>query len=442
MVAAAAAAGLLALAPGAAGSRSSAGGWLDKGMHVVGGPVSSGGRLLVLAAGSRRQVSLEAIDPANGKVAWRRPEVFSRVTQLAGLSPDVLGDVALAMLPVPSAPRSERTELAGIDVATGKQLWRTGPLFVDDVPTACPPPLLFEAFCVITGSERAPALVAIHATSGRQQAVAKGIGRSILARAGLYEPVTRPATLVGVEAPGGVRWKRTFARLFGSGRFDPSDGWDVADYGSEVVITVGSPLNGGALHLDQAKTIALDPQTGKVLWRRAGAFRCFGQLFVQGPFLCEGTGTVSSGNGATLKVSKGATLTLEGFSPTTGQITWRVRVDDIAELAAGVPRFVDETDMIVTVHGKRRVLDVTTGLTSPIPTGTVAWCARDNSFPTAGEQQSYRVGTNLFAACTVTGRPASTAPPTGVVGISIGNVFVWPDPSGLKAVPSGGALSI
>jgi len=89
--------------------------WVDGGLHVVGGPVASGGRVVVLVSSPDRSVWLEAVDAKTGAVKWKLPEGFSGITAGVVTDPVVHDGIVLALVPA-GARTSRLVRLEGVRV--------------------------------------------------------------------------------------------------------------------------------------------------------------------------------------------------------------------------------------------------------------------------------------------------------------------------------------
>jgi hypothetical protein len=180
------------------------------------------------------------------------------------------------------------------------------------------------------------------------------------------------------------------------------------------------------------ETVGFSTASGRRLWHDRGLFQCDGEDLVDAPFICLMTGTIAAKAGK-LATSKGATMTLEGFAPATGKITWRVPGADLIELMAGHPPILDSDHLLVTVSGKRVVLDLRTGKTAAPAPGSVFWCGHENFF--FGPEKGIQAGVERFSPCDASGRTvAGSGSQTPLIGTRVGDAFVWPEPNGLRAV--------
>jgi len=297
--------------------------WVDKGMDVVGGPVSGGGKALVLVRSADKATWLEAIDPASGNVTWKYRWGFSDITSGVITPPIAHGNVALLL--TPGAKNDGLVRLEGIEISTGRVIWRGGrTIYVADAPTACPQSLGAQAFCVVfilpTGGS---GLIAIAPETGLELALVPNVIRAMSTTAGVYQASTRTPTLVDVRVPGGVRWTKTVTSLYGANH-SPDYGWDLDVYGNVDVGTISHKNTTKPIQLAGDTTIGVSESTGRRLWNIAGLFQCGGASGLRVAFTCRLTGTVASPSPGKLVPSKDASVTIEGFE--IGRASCRERV--------------------------------------------------------------------------------------------------------------------
>lgn len=408
-------------------------------MHVVGGPVAGGGRVLVLVSASDRSVWLEAVDARTGKVAWKLPESFSEITPGVETTPLVHAGVVLALVPVGGAG-SPYVRLEGVRVASGAVAWRSrSRSVVTDAPSSCPQPLGRNGFCVVaaTAPGKPSALVALAPATGAGAAVVPGVERSMSTTPGLYQAYSTPSVLIGVRTPGGTVWGQPVSRLFGAG-YDPNDGWDFDQSGAAWIGFVGKARHGTTVPLGGQNTIAVSQATGKRLWSDPGVFECGGQDILTGDWLCLLTGTATLTASGKVTTSKDASLTLEGFDPATGRITWRLPAGHIADLMRGDVAIGDAHHLLVsTPQARKLVVDLRNGATAAPAAGQAFWCGHANFFriaPPKGVTTPQRVGSNLYAPCNASRQPLTALPGApAVAAVDVGPMRVWAAPAGLEA---------
>jgi outer membrane protein assembly factor BamB len=421
----------------------SSGAWVDRGLHVVGGPVAAGGRVVVLVSAPDRSVWLEAVDATTGAVKWKLPEQFSAITAGVAAPPVVLDGIALALVPAAGA-KSPLVRLEGVRVGSGAIAWRgQAPAVVDDAPTSCPPPAGARDFCLVAASSLStpPVLVALRAATGTVEATVPGIERLMSTAPGLYETSSRPVTVAGVRTPGGPAWEQPVSALFGAG-YDPDYGWDFDRFGAVEAGSVGrAPAGGNTIALDTAKTVGLSTAGGKRLWSDPGAFDCFGADDLSGAWLCRLTGTASASPSGKITASPDATLTLEGFDPATGAVRWRVPTGHggIAAMLSGDVALGDAHHLSIrSAQGGRLLVDLRSGATSRPAPGQILWCAHANFFTIErplGVGSPQRVGASRYTPCDAAGHAVSGVPSGSVPGVAhSAGMRVWASPTGLEGV--------
>jgi outer membrane protein assembly factor BamB len=416
--------------------------WVDRGLHVVGGPVPAGGRVVVLVSAPDRSVWLEAVDAKTGAVKWKLLEGFSGITAGVVTAPVVHDGIVLSFVPA-GGRTSPLVRLEGVRVGSGAIAWRgRAPAVVTDAPTSCPAPLGARGFCLVAASSPStpPGLVALSAQSGMVEATVPGIQRLMSTTPGLYQTSGRPSALVGVRTPGGTDWGQRVSAFFGAG-YDPDYGWNFDRLGAVEAGSVGrAPVGHNTVALDTGKTVGLSSATGKRLWSDRGVFECFGVDGLPGPWLCRLTGTATATASGKITASADATLTLEGFDPATGSIHWRVPTarNEIAAMLGGDVAVADTNRLLVrSPQGRALVVDLRSGATSPPAPGQVFWCAHANFFkinPPLGIS-AQRVGSSRYGPCDAAGHAVTAVPSTSAPAIAqAAGMRVWASPSGLEAI--------
>jgi outer membrane protein assembly factor BamB len=416
--------------------------WVDRGLHVVGGPVAAGGRVVVLVSAPDRSVWLEAVDAKTGAVKWKLPEGFSAITAGVVTAPVVDDGIVLALVPA-GGRTSALVRLEGVRVASGAIAWRgRAPAVVTDGPTSCPAPLGPHGFCLVAASSpsTSPSLVALSAPHGTVEATVPGVQRLMSTTPGLYQTSGRPSVLVGVRTPGGTDWGQRVSALFGAG-YDPDYGWVFDRFGAVEAGSVGrTPVGGNTVALGTGKTVGLSSATGKRLWSDRGVFECFGVDGLPGPWLCRLTGTATASASGKITASADSTLTLEGFDPATGGIRWRVPTahTEVAAMLGSDVALADADRLLVrSRQGRELVVDLRSGTTSRPARGQVFWCAHANFFkinPPLGIG-AQRVGSSLYGPCDAARHAVTGAPPQAAPAVArAAGMRVWASPSGLEAV--------
>jgi hypothetical protein len=423
------------------GDRSGGPGWTAP-LHVVGGPVAAEGDGLVIALDGSHHLQLAAIRPADGTVLWERPFSASGITVGVAFPPAVVGSTVLDLVPAGSA----RVKVEGLDVATGQVRWSLpSDVQASDAPAPCEGGALF-CLPAYVGSATRPQLLMLSPEGGQVAAAVPGVVRS-MAVAGplsdqdgnLWQTSAAVPTLAEVSSAGRVEWTKTVASLFGGAAYTPDGGWVFAGQGGLEVGSVGQLPTGNTLDLGTTKTIGIVAATGAVRWSTPGAYLCFGTVnFLTSDVVCHYTGSlVRHGNGAS---DRGVTVTLEGLDPVIGTTTWSHPVADVGAFTGGALAFLDDTHLVVrSGSGPATVLDTTDGSAAPAVAGQAFWCVTNPTYSVAvaGLGTEKRAASPVFRPCAAGGGPVGSLPPypQASVGVTVGGVFMWAAPGGLRGLP-------
>ncbi|HXQ44615.1 MAG TPA: PQQ-binding-like beta-propeller repeat protein [Acidimicrobiales bacterium] len=422
-------------------------GWTDPGLHVVGSPIAAGGMLIVLDVNSARHLELTAVDPADGSLVWRKAISASGITPGVAFGPTAIGGTVLGFAPARN-PQDPSVTLQGIDATTGKVLWaEPQSLILSDAPAVCPGG---QDFCVAGfASATTTALITVDPATGRILGVIVGPERNMTVatpgstiEGGLWETGANAPTLTQVSNSGQQEWTKTVASVFGGSQYDPNYGWDFLERGALEVGSVGAATIGKTMPLGEEKTVGISSADGTTVWSVPGAYLCGGGLqFLTADVVCRYTGTAVI-SGTTTNMSQ-VTMVLEGVNSQSGAITWSLPVLHAQALSEGTNvAFADSSHVVVQLpSGKRVLLDVDNGQTSPLSSGEVFWCEQNPQYkvstPEGGSVAGERQSAPVFRACSASGAPVTGMPATSsnTVGVDLDGQFVWPTPHGLRAAP-------
>lgn len=410
-------------------------GWTASSLHVVGGPVVAGGRVVVLASSGNGTVNLVGVNSRTGAVQWQTPFSVSAVWPGAPIDPVAAGAIVLDLAPS-GGTTDPAVTLQGVDAADGRVLWAdASPTTVVDAPTRCP---WGDLFCVVVaGPGGSGQLEEVSATTGAVSASVPGPYRQMTED--LYQTAADPPELDQV-VDSTVAWSEPVRQVFGGAQYTPLDGWDFVSAGTLEVGTVAVAPSGTTEALDQLKTVGVAAASGAVQWSVPGALDCFGTLPVDAAYLCRYSAPASYVNG-TLSTA-GVSLTVEGLDPATGAVTWAVPLADARAMTLGVNVPVaDDTHIVVPLASGPALLDLDTGRTTPVPAGQSFWCGRTEQTAVQASAAALsggkRVTATLYAPCTDRATPTAAVPAhaLGPVGVHVAGLFVWPSPTGLQASP-------
>jgi hypothetical protein len=404
-------------------------------LHLVGGPVASDGRLLVINVTASRSLQLSAIDPATETVVWQRPYSASGITPGEPFPPSVFGDIAIDFSPTPDTT-SVTGQILGIDIANGAVAWtHSGTGVAGDAPVACGGP---NTFCLSWVSDITQSLIEVNATNGSLLRTIPNVERDL--GTNLYQGDQTNPTLIQIGRQGQMLWQSPASSVFGTVNDNPDSGWDVDPLGLLDVGSLGPVVvPQTSIDFNSATTTGFAIATGRPVWTDAGLYNCSGSLEIfSTPTLCRlhGTATRTTSGGVS---TAGVTLTLEGFNTQTGKVTWsRPDQNLIGLIGTGGLPFEDGDHIVIKQRGTDLILDLATGEVRPVSSGQVFWCATTPTVqviaPTGSGFPNERSATDQFFGCNAAGAAVSTHPtgqPT-LVGVVLGGKFFWPTPHGLQ----------
>ena len=421
-------------------------GWSDSSLQVVGDPITSGGRVLLLNVSQSHALQLTAVNPVNGDVQWQLPFSASEITPGVAFGPTALGSTVIDLEPG-GKPNDPAVRVEGVNILTGQVRWAVPQAVVlSDAPEIC---VGGRFFCITPyTSDTSSSLVSLNPSTGSVIGAIAGIERTMAIplpgqnlEGTLWETTSATPTFSEVSPTGQLAWTKSVAGLFGSTQFDPNNGWDFLVTGNLDIGSLGLPPSGNTLPLGGSKTVGIASSNGTVQWSVPGAFQCGGGLaFLTPPVVCLYSGSAQrAGDSFTMK---GVTLTLEGINPETGATTWSKPVLGAKALSLGTDVAFANADQLAVqlTSGERVLLNAATGAISPLPANGVYWCEQIPPFYKVTTAQGASVGGKrqgapVFAACSASGSPASAIPAAGpsAVGVDDDGLFIWATPHGLQA---------
>jgi outer membrane protein assembly factor BamB len=419
-------------------------------MDVVGGPVLSGGKLLVVDVTKGFDLQLSALDPTTGHVLWDTEISASFIPPVVLLDPVVVGHTALVLVPADGDARDPNVDIEGVDVGSGQVEWRDKQTaIVTDAPVTCDDG---NDFCVagLGPKSSSTTLALIDPATGAIETSVAGPARNLgmaplgsTVKGNLWSTYAIAPTLIQLSSSGKIEWQQTVAEIFGGTQYNPNFGWDFATGNNVDVGSVGYPETGGKLSLGDFKTVGLSAANGDIEWSRPGFYMCGGTLqFLSTDVTCDFSGTVTEQR--PLQFS-GLGLSFQGLDPASGQVVWSQPVADPAAVAEAAPQpFVDGQHFVVQVPSRDwAVLDTADGRTSPVDAGEVFWCEGQPGYkvtaPEGANDNGERTSEPVFSSCSATGASTKGLPSSrpSAVGVDADGLFIWLTPTGLRAVPQG-----
>ena len=407
------------------------------GWHVVSAPVAAGQTAVVITVDGSHSLQLSDVDPASGEKMWQVPYSASAVTPGEYLVPAVADGIVLDIAPAGN-PANPAVTISGIDAATGTKQWSSGSSVVlSDNPAPC---VANRDFC-LTGynPDGSSEMLILDAATGQAVNLLPGPNRAL--GVNLYQSDATTPTLEQLTATGTIGWSKPVSTIFGPG-YDPGGGWNITPVGSFDIGTIEAATTGNTITLTDNKTVGFSIATGATAWSIPGTYMCMGPLqFLTTQIACQYTGSLQRPSKPTLPPStKGVTLKLAGFNPTSGAIGWTQSVGDVTAMSTGNGlSFMDATRLsVILPNGKQVLLNTSTGTTTPLKSHTVLWCQKLPIYKVVAlkgtEGEGMRQSAPVYFPCTPNGQPTSKIPTSfpSTVGIVVHGVFVWPSPDGLQ----------
>jgi hypothetical protein len=140
----------------------------------------------------------------------------------------------------------------------------------------------------------------------------------------------------------------------------------------------------------------------------------------------------------------GLQMSLQGFDPATGAVTWNLPVRDIDDLTNGNAEFVDDNSLLVQLaDGTRAILDTSSGTTGAVPPGQIFWCIGGHTFK-VNEDKTFnkaenRPEGNEYYSCNENGESAQAWPSSSPnqIGVTVDGEFMWRPRTGSPGARSG-----
>jgi hypothetical protein len=408
---------------------------LASSLRVVGGPDQAGNREVVVYVDRSHELHLAGIDPLSLKVVWQYPYSAMGADPAVSLEPVVIGNDVLDVRNT-GKPKDGLVLVSGINANTGEEVWNDRAAFS---PSDAPTPCAQDKYFCIPGydSNTTTSLLLVQPNGEGDPKLLQGPSSAV--GEDLYQTDAKTPTLEQVTPSGAKAWQQTEASLFGLG-FSSDYGWDFTATSTLDVGSLEPIVKGNGYDVTTEKTVGINQTSGDVEWSLPDEYTCGGSLWFLTTQVACSYGGITKKAGLKNKTPsyKGLSVSLVGFNPDTGAVTWTVPVLDVNALmdGNGLP-FLDDTHVVITVSGNHKVLlDTSNGTTAPIPRGEIFWCEQNPDYKVQMPKEfSYladRTSTPLDVGCTANGRTAAMYPRTSPdsVGTTVDGVFMWPSIGG------------
>ncbi|MDX6234899.1 MAG: hypothetical protein QOH68_4038 [Nocardioidaceae bacterium] len=349
------------------------GGWVGAGPTPASRLQASGGHIVYLGVNDDDHLELVGLDPATGKVAWRRASTHG--VRISGVELVLMVDATTAFHFEPSdnvaaaafgRGSSSGVDIVAVDTATGQVRWHQ-PL---DAPPMPPADDCGGAVCTyVDPGDETLTRVRFDRATGAILGVGSHDLEPILGNQGdaAVSAARSDSLILGTSGYGATEvWRHTRAEVFGDETLTPDYGWS----------GFGAPDGTWVLWLgteaDSVGAVAGVGATGAPLWRRADTLPCFfltGDVLAQRnpPVLCAGRFDAGAG---TLDLTS-----IEGVDPVSGTARWTVASPgfDGFEPGSSVARLADGT-FVLDLPERRLKLDLSSGPVDLESTPPDLWC--------------------------------------------------------------------
>ena len=302
--------------PGAKLAHAKPAGWARTDLTPVTMPQLAGGRLVFYAEGGGG-IQVVGLDLKTGKTVWR--DNASPGDTTPGVSPllGVAGSTVAFLSPVDNKTGS--SQLVGVDAATGRRLWHTPTAAFEDWPAPCPDA---PSDICTTGSVNSDQTLALRFSAGDGAQVGAALiaqtagGRKI--GPDLYDPGVRDPEAMEAVSGASVAWTRPLASVFSSNGDSTDWGWDfdrVPAAGLFVGSVGGPPVSYTATSVTVSVALGMTAgfriSDGSVAWQDPGTMYVCDLLPCPGQGMGGGAPTL----GLRLRVTGTASTTQSDTTP-------------------------------------------------------------------------------------------------------------------------------
>ncbi len=337
---------------------------------------------------------IEVVDAKSGTVLWSKPASPGGVAAGVAINPSIIGGDVVYLRPAASS--IFLTQVVAADPTTGRDVAVSERSFVvTDRPRNCSGQVCFSA-----GDQ--------DGSTGLQMTLPTGVVTADPARLGLAARTVGPNGLLSIQGtegerlarqgPGQLLWNRPLADLWGPG-YSTNYGWDFRSFDRQdlIVGTVGS-IPAGGLKATVFKLgvgsqmLGIRLSTGAKLWSQTGGV----DLGCVPPTAVTANSALAAvrcrwGSATTVDftddrqhgVLRDASVSLEGFNPATGAITWTVPLadptgSDYQSWQNGIAVAGQQT-LVATGPRGLITVDPVTGRSAPVTSTTQVTCVQSIS---------------------------------------------------------------
>jgi len=391
-------------------------------------PVYVDGVALVLAADGP-ELTLVAVDPADGTKLWSRPTTTSAVSAEEPLAVTPVGDDVAYYRPTAEGGASARLVIA--DVHTGEDLASSPVQFFSTPIEPCDAPATRLCGTSRPGLDAAAERFSFVISTGRFGPAPEGqplVGSRPVGPAGLIDLGTRTPERVGVFRDDTLLWSMPVVAYFPEGTTTDA-GWT---FRLEDDHYLGSlrrtyPLD-GVVEMGEVATASFEADTGKIAWSvRGTSLDCAGNVVLPEavPVRCHYSGDAVFTDG--VPDFSDVEVRLEGYVPSSGKRTWEFELGKGVAFLRGVrvPPLVGQASLLLGRGADQRVVDLTDGEEALPVLGATYLCPALTRFDTG---RGIVAGDPTLQACTAY-RSRTTGEPSVATLLSLDQAVDTPDGS-------------
>jgi outer membrane protein assembly factor BamB len=290
--------------------------------------------LISLATNRLPEVVVLAAD--TGRVRWRAPASPSLVATGIGMTVTVAASGRIVVWMKPSGDyRAGMVDVVAADAMTGRRLWSVGRYGVTTNPLLCRAGkgICFTAYLGVPGNDPG-STIQLDARTGRVLLERRLHGAESNRAIGEQLHDTG-GTLTRVNSQGVELWRKSTSEIFGGLPASPDNGWNIQRADGRYIAALGTapPIRTVGQLADLSATAGFDAATGKTLWVEPHTDLSCGvlQFDVHHPVRCRQRGVEKIDRGGKPQF-RGLDVTVEGFDPATGKVTWRWRAGAVEAL--------------------------------------------------------------------------------------------------------------
>ena len=421
--------------------------WKISNFKVVGGYGTDGNIAVVITAAPNNNLNMDGINMTDGKQIWTYPYNPSFIVGGVSMYPYVFNNTVVNLNPTSAGTPSLVTP-QGIDALTGVVEWTMPPMAVFDNPAPCTTSASSPICITVDTNSTTNILEEINPSTGSVVRNIPGISQNI--GLGLYIGDESAQTLVQLNNQGQVSWGKTAKSLFNQ-NVSIDTGFNSYPVGNLDLISI--PLQrqpSSTITFGTWYTVAVNINTGNVIWTQQGALECVGILGNQpSNYLCN---VSSNFNYKATSNGLATEITVEGFNYKTGALTWKHTITNGYNLLLKITAIEQSPGNLIvnSTTNTSQILDINNGSLKDYSGSEALWCSdvptisvATNNINQSGQTQltvAKRVGITQLHGCNQNTSPNSSVPnvASNLGGLTYKNLFIYPTKNSFNAISTQG----